>query len=90
MSAALPDDAADREVQDPEPMRLTGSSLEPEEMAALTAVLAQMRAQGGAAVPQAGRSRRLRRPDRRRVRRRDLGRWARPGEAQWRRAAGRR
>ncbi|CAM3921226.1 hypothetical protein E4A47_04105 [Micrococcus flavus] len=71
-----------------DPVRLDGAQLEPEEMAALTAVLAQMRAQGATAVPQAGRHGRMRRPDRTLLRRGDLGLWARPGQDQWRRAAG--
>ena len=71
-----------------DPVRLDGAQLEPEEMAALTAVLAQMRAQGSTAVPQAGRHGRMRRPDRTLLRRGDLGLWARPGQDQWRRAAG--
>lgn len=76
------------EQEEPDPVRLDGAQLEPEEMAALTAVLAQMRAQGATAVPQAGRQGRLRRPDRTLLRRGDLGLWARPGEGEWRRAGG--
>lgn len=76
------------EQEEPDPVRLDGAQLEPEEMAALTAVLAQMRAQGGAAVPETGRQGRMPRPDRTLVRRGDLGLWARPGRDQWRRAGG--
>ena len=71
-----------------EAVRLDGAQLEPEEMAALTAILAQMRAQGGTEVPQTGRHGRMRRPDRTLLRRGDLGLWARPGEDQWRRTGG--
>lgn len=71
-----------------EAVRLDGAQLEPEETAALTAVLAQMRAQGGAAVPETGRQGRMPRPDRTLVRRGDLGLWARPGRGQWRQGAG--
>ena len=78
----------DGEQEETEAVRLDGAQLEPEEMAALTAVLAQMRAQGGTEVPQAGRHGRMRRPDRTLLRRGDLGLWARPGQDQWRRAAG--
>ncbi len=78
----------DGEHEENEGVRLDGAQLEPEEMAALTAILAQMRAQGGTEVPQTGRHGRMRRPDRTLLRRGDLGLWARPGQDQWRRTGG--
>ena len=67
-----------------------GAQLEPEEMAALTAVLAQLRAQEVQAAAQrpGRRGPRSARPDRTLLRRGDLGLWARPGRDQWRRSAG--
>lgn len=66
-------------------LEMQGAQLEPEEMAALAAVLAQLRAQDAARAAQPP-SRAV--PDRTLHRRRDLGLWSRPGAGQWRRSAG--
>ncbi|MDX2340724.1 hypothetical protein NJC10_03400 [Micrococcus sp. M4NT] len=66
-------------------VRLSGAELDPEEMAALTAVLAHLRAEEAQAVQARPRPPRL---DRTLRRRDDLGLWARPGKDQWRRSAG--
>ncbi|MDY6054838.1 acyl-CoA carboxylase subunit epsilon [Micrococcus sp.] len=70
-----------------QPVRVEGSSLGPEEMAALTAVLAQLSAEEAAVGTQSRRTR-SGRPDRTLLRRGDLGLWARPGRGEWRRAGG--
>ena len=79
------DDAGEEAV-----VEVQGAQLEPEEMAALTAVLAQLQAQDVQAAfgRRAGRGARPSRPDRTLVRRGELGLWARPGHDQWRRSAG--
>ncbi|MBB4734657.1 hypothetical protein HDA30_000165 [Micrococcus cohnii] len=75
-----------------EQLRISGAQLEPEEMAALTALLAQLPntdEQAAAASPRERVSPRGPRGiDRTLERRRRLGLWARPGAGQWRDAAG--
>jgi len=75
----------ERAADAPEAVRLSGAELDPEEMAALTAVLAHLRARQAGAVQARPRPPRL---DRTLRRRDDLGLWARPGEDQWRRGIG--
>lgn len=76
-----------------EAVEISGAHLEPEEMAALAAVLQQLQAGAPPAEGERG-TRERHRPagprgvDRTLERRRRLGLWARPGEGQWRRAAG--
>jgi len=76
-----------------EAVQISGAHLEPEEMAALTAVIQQL--QAGAAPASDERTARERHRtagprgvDRTLDRRQRLGLWARPGAGQWRRAAG--
>ncbi|MDO5633325.1 MAG: acyl-CoA carboxylase epsilon subunit [Micrococcus sp.] len=76
-----------------EQLQVSGATLEPEEMAALTAVLAQMQVAAAEApeepAPRPGRSGPgPRGVDRTLDRRQRLGLWARPGRGQWRNAAG--
>ncbi|PLA47379.1 hypothetical protein CYJ93_02895 [Micrococcus luteus] len=71
-----------------DPLQLSGPELEPEEMAALAAVLeaaVAARAEAARLAAEAGDPRPL---DRTLRRRGDLGLWARPGRGQWRQGAG--
>ncbi|WP_223246425.1 hypothetical protein [Micrococcus luteus] len=71
-----------------DPLQLSGPELEPEEMAALAAVLeaaAAARAEAARLATEAADPRPL---DRTLRRRGDLGLWARPGRGQWRQGAG--
>ena len=71
-----------------DPLQLSGPELEPEEMAALAAVLeatAAARAEAARLAAEAADPRPL---DRTLRRRGDLGLWARPGRGQWRQGAG--
>ena len=76
-----------------EAVQISGAHLEPEEMAALTAVIQQLQA-GAPPVENERGGRERHRPsgprgvDRTLDRRQRLGLWARPGSGQWRRAAG--
>lgn len=85
------DTSAAEETQ--EAVQISGAHLEPEEMAALTAVIQQLQAGAPPAEEERGPRERHRPSDPRGVdrtldRRQRLGLWARPGAGQWRRAAG--
>lgn len=71
-----------------DPLQLSGVELDPEEMAALTAVLAHARAAEAEAARLAAEAADPRPLDRTLLRRGDLGLWARPGRGQWRRGTG--
>ncbi|MFB1427523.1 hypothetical protein ACEUE7_04365 [Micrococcus endophyticus] len=85
--AGTPDDAA-AEPTTADPLQLSGVELDPEEIAALTAVLAHARAAEAEAARAAAEAADPRPLDRTLRRRGDLGLWARPGRGQWRRGAG--
>lgn len=71
-----------------DPLQLSGPELEPEEMAALAAVLEAAAAARAEAARLAAAAADPRPLDRTLRRRGDLGLWARPGRGQWRQGAG--
>ncbi|WP_248102619.1 hypothetical protein [Micrococcus luteus] len=71
-----------------DPLQLSGPELEPEEMAALAAVLEAAAAAQAEADRLAAEAADPRPLDRTLRRRGDLGLWARPGRGQWRQGAG--
>lgn len=71
-----------------DPLQLSGPELEPEEMAALVAVLEAAAAARAEAARLAAAAADPRPLDRTLRRRGDLGLWARPGRGQWRQGAG--